>query len=60
VLSYSRHLCVRFSYDTRLPSFLAGHVAAFTAFGGVPRCVLYDHVARHIIVVLLPGALCSR
>lgn len=44
VLSYSRWLFVRFAYDGRLASFLAGHVEAFTAFGGVPRLALYDNL----------------
>ena len=49
VLSFSRHLFVRFFYDARLPSFLAGHVEAFTAFGGVPRRLLYDNLKSAVL-----------
>lgn len=49
VLSFSRHLFVRFFFDTRLPSFLAGHVEAFAAFGGVPRRLLYDNLKSAVL-----------
>lgn len=44
VLSSSRMSYVRFFYDQRLGSFLAGHVSAFSALDGVPRVVLYDNL----------------
>ena len=44
VLSYSRQLFVRFYLGQAMPNFLAGHVAAFDAFGGVPRVLLYDNL----------------
>ena len=44
VLSWSRMPYVRFFYDQRMGSFLAGHVAAFRFFDGVPRCLLYDNL----------------
>ncbi len=44
VLSWSRMTFVRFFYDQRLGSFMAGHQAAFEALGGVPRVVLYDNL----------------
>ena len=44
VLSSSRMSYVRFFYDQRLGSFLAGHVSALSALGGVPRVVLYDNL----------------
>jgi transposase len=44
VLSYSRQLFVRFYLGQAMPNFLAGHVAAFEAFGGVPRVLLYDNL----------------
>ena len=37
VLSYSRVRFLRFSVRAAMPSFLAGHVAAFRFFGSVPR-----------------------
>ena len=49
VLSFSRHLFVRFFFDARLPSFLAGHVEAFAAFGGVPRLLLYDNLKTAVL-----------
>lgn len=49
VLSFSRHLFVRFFYDARLPSFLAGHVEAFAAFGGVPKRLLYDNLKSAVL-----------
>ncbi len=49
VLSWSRHTFVRFFYDQRMGSFLAGHVAAFHAFGGVPRRVLYDNLKSAVL-----------
>lgn len=49
VLSYSRWLFVRFSYDARLPSFLSGHVEAFSHFGGVPRLLLYDNLKSAVL-----------
>jgi transposase len=44
VLSWSRMTFVRFFYDQRMGSFLAGHVAAFAFFEGVPRRCLYDNL----------------
>lgn len=44
VLSWSRWTFVRFFLDQRMGSFLAGHVAAFAFFGGVPWRCLYDNL----------------
>ncbi len=54
--------CMRLSYSlkpfvcafptTRQECFLAGHVAAFTAFGGVPRRVVYDNLTSAVAKVL--------
>ncbi len=44
VLSWSRMTFVRFFYDQRLGSFMAGHQGAFEALGGVPRVLLYDNL----------------
>ncbi len=59
VLSWSRAIHAAFMLDQTLESFLRGHVEAFTFFAGVPRTLLYDYVARHIIVVLCPNRLCG-
>ena len=44
VLSYSRHIYFRFYFNCRMGSFMDGHLRAFEAFGGVPRCLLYDNL----------------
>lgn len=44
VLSWSRMSFVRFFYDQRLGSFMAGHQSAFAALGGIPRALLYDNL----------------
>lgn len=49
VLSFSRKIFLRFFLDARMPSFLRGHVEAFTAFGGVPRTLLYDNLKSAVI-----------
>jgi transposase len=49
VLSYSRMPFVRFFYDQRLGNFLAGHIAAFRFFGGVPRRCLYDNLKSVVL-----------
>jgi len=59
-LSHSRALYLQFFFDQSQENFFRGHVAAFDSFAGVPRVILYDYVARHIIVVLFPVGLCGR
>jgi len=49
VLSYSRQIFLRFCLDARMENFLRGHVAAFTAWGGVPRVVLYDNLKSAVL-----------
>ena len=49
VLSWSRMPFVRFYLDQRMGSFLHGHAAAFAAFGGVPRRVLYDNLKTAVL-----------
>jgi transposase len=49
VLSWSRALFARFYFDQTTESFLRGHVAAFDAFGGVPRTILYDNLKSAIL-----------
>lgn len=49
VLSWSRAVFVGFFYDARMPSFLAGHVAAFAYFGGVARVALYDNLKSAVL-----------
>lgn len=49
VLSWSRHIFLRFYLDAAMPSFLRGHVDAFNAFGGVPRVLLYDNLKSAVL-----------
>jgi transposase len=59
-LGWSRATYVEFVTDERLQTLLGCHERAFYFFGGVPREVLYDYVARHIIVFLCPSRLCCH
>lgn len=49
VLSFSRALFARFVLDQTLESFLRCHHAAFVAFQGVPRGVLYDNLKAAVL-----------
>ena len=49
VLSFSRQLFVRFYLNQRMDNFLRGHVAAFSAFQGVPRVALYDNLRSAVL-----------
>jgi hypothetical protein len=49
VLSYSRRVFLRFFLDARMDAFLAGHAAAFEAYGGVPRTLLYDNLKSAVL-----------
>jgi len=60
VLSYSRQIFLRFFLDARMENFLRGHAAAFEAWQGVPRVLLYEYVPRNIFVFMCPNWLCGR
>lgn len=49
VLSYSRRIFLRFFLDARMENFLRGHVAAFHAWQGVPRILLYDNLKSAVL-----------
>jgi transposase len=49
VLSHSRQVFLRFFLDARMENFLRGHVAAFTAWAGVPRVLLYDNLRSAVL-----------
>src|SRR3954454_1153892 len=49
VLSYSRQIFLRFFLDARMESFLRGHVAAFTAWNGCARVLLYDNLKSAVL-----------
>lgn len=49
VLSWSRRIFLRFYLNQRMESFLRGHVAAFAAWQGVPRVLLYDNLKSAVL-----------
>ena len=49
VLSYSRHLFLRFYLNATMGSFLNGHVQAFGLFKAVPRTLLYDNLKSAVL-----------
>ncbi len=49
VLSWSRHIFLRFYLSAAMPSFLRGHVDAFRHLGGVPRVLLYDNLKSAVL-----------
>lgn len=49
VLSYSRKIFLQFYLDARMANFLRGHEAAFTAWNGVPRILLYDNLRSAVL-----------
>lgn len=49
VLSWSRQIFLRFYLNQRMESFLRGHVAAFLAFNGCPKVLLYDNLKSAVL-----------
>ena len=49
VLSWSRRIFLHFFLDARMENFLRGHVAAFEAWGGLSRVVLYDNLKSAVL-----------
>jgi transposase len=49
VLSYSRHIFLRFYFSQSSSNFMHGHHCAFNWFGGVPRLCLYDNLKSVVI-----------
>jgi transposase len=49
VLGYSRLLWARFAHRQTMQTVLGCHKAAFEAFGGVPRQILYDRMKTAVI-----------
>ena len=49
VLSYSRHLFVRFYLSATMASFLDAHVQAFSFFNAVLRTLLYDNLRSAVL-----------
>lgn len=49
VLAYSRRVFVRFYLGQCLENFQRGHVAAFGAWGGLPRVLVYDNLKGAVL-----------
>ena len=49
VLSYSRHLFLRFYLGAAMNYFVRGHVEAFASFNSVPRVLLYDNLKSAVL-----------
>ena len=49
VLSYSRQIFLQFFPDQRLANFLRGHEAAFRAWNGLSRVLLYDNLKSAVL-----------
>ncbi len=49
VLSYSRRIFLRFFLDAQMANFLRGHEAAFAAWNGLPRVLLYDNLKSAVL-----------
>jgi transposase len=60
VLSYSRHLFLRFYLGAAMSEFIHAHVEAFAWFNAVPRVLLPDFVAGNKIRFMCLPPLCGR
>ncbi len=49
VLSWSRQIFLRFYLNQQMESFLRGHVAAFEAWQGLPKVLLYDNLKSAVL-----------
>jgi transposase len=49
VLSYSRKIFLTFYLNAQMANFLRGHVAAFEAFEGIPKVLLYDNLKSAVL-----------
>jgi len=52
-LSYSRHQYAEFTFDQKVPTWLALHRRAFESFGGVPRRVVPDNLKAAVLQALV-------
>jgi transposase len=49
VLSWSRQIFLRFYLNAQMENFLRGHVAAFEAWNGCPKVLLYDNLKSAVL-----------
>ena len=59
-LAWCRFRVVLALLDKTLPSVMAAIDTTLRIFGEVPTYCLCDYVARHIIALMCPAALCAR
>ena len=59
VLGASNKTYVEAFANQQLGSWIAGHVHAWSFLGGVAALTIPDYVARHIIGILFPPAICA-
>jgi transposase len=52
-LSYSRHQYAEFTFDQKVPTWLALHRRAFESFGGVPHRVVPDNLKAAVVQALV-------
>ena len=52
-LSYSRHQYAEFTFDQKVPTWLALHRRAFESFGGVPQRVVPDNLKAAVLQALV-------
>jgi transposase len=49
VLSYSRRIFLQFFLNAQMANFLRGHEAAFSAWKGLPKILLYDNLKSAVL-----------
>ena len=49
VLSWSRQIFLQFYLNAQMENFLRGHVAAFDAWNGLPKVLLYDNLKSAVL-----------
>jgi len=49
VLSWSRQIYLQFYLNQQMENFLRGHVAAFEAWNGLPKVLLYDNLKSAVL-----------
>ena len=60
VLGASNYTYVEAALRQDSEAFLAAHVRAFELYGGCVRILVPDYVARNIVRIMCPAALCAR
>ena len=58
VMGASNYTYAEATYSQQLEDWVMSHARCFEFLGGVPEVVIPDYVARHIIWIMFPSALC--